>query len=161
MFRDCSPFLFVAIGGFVAEPCRPRCALKEHLVAGDFCRLAFDMHRCYIRESLFCNICGAVAGDRWQTRPTKPVVLSLRTRVGDPLVAWTICNECHEGLQELARHKSSRTIQATGNRCNEGLQNANLQPPDQVWILSQVRRTTIDDQQAVLQWLQKKFASNK
>ena len=176
MFRDCSFLVFVAIGTFVAEPCRPRCALKEHLAADSFCRLTFDVHRYYIRESPFCNMCGAVAGDSWRTRPTKPVVLSLRTRVGDPLVAWTICNDCHEGLRGLMvknptvrltmghiKDKSKggddepTNLRAVCTNCNEGLQNAALPKPDQVYILSQVRRATIDDQRALLEWLLGKF----
>lgn len=40
---------------------------------------------------------------------------------------------------------------------DEGLQNAALPKPDQVWLLSQVRRATINDQRALLGWLAEKF----
>jgi hypothetical protein len=48
-------------------------------------------------------------------------------------------------------------LRALCTNCNEGLQNTNLPTPDQVWLLSQIRRATIDDQKVVLEWLQKKF----
>lgn len=47
---------------------------------------------------------------------------------------WTVCNECHEGLRGIA-----------------------LPKPDRVHLLGQVRRATIDDQEAVLEWLLGKF----
>jgi hypothetical protein len=98
-------FVFVGIGSFVTDRCRSRCALKEHLAADVFCRLPFDVHHHYTRYSLVCEMCGAADGDHWQTRPTKPVILSLRPRAGDPLVAWTICDECHEGLKGLRQRR--------------------------------------------------------
>lgn len=41
--------------------------------------------------------------------------------------------------------------------CNEGLQNTAVPKPDRVHLLGQVRRATIDDQEAVLEWLLGKF----
>lgn len=60
------------------------------------------------RIGSFCQMCGAVAGDYWQTRQTRPVILSVRRRAGDPGVLWTLCNECHEGLRSIALHKKGR-----------------------------------------------------
>jgi hypothetical protein len=50
-------------------------------------------------------------------------------------------------------------LRAVCANCNEGLQNAAPQKPDRIQLLSQIRRATIDDQQAVLDWLQKKFST--
>ncbi len=43
--------------------------------------------------------------------------------------------------------------------CNEGLQNIALPKPDRVWLLAQVRRATVDDQRALLHWLNQKVKS--
>ena len=82
----------------------------------------------------FCSMCGSMEGDFWQTNPNQGVALSIKPRAGDLLQSWMICDEC-----------------------NEGLQNAAPQKPDRILLLSQIRRATIDDQQAVLEWLLKKF----
>jgi hypothetical protein len=47
------------------------------------------------------------------------------------------------------------------NNCNEGLQNASPVKPDRLILLTQIRRAPIADQIAVLEWLQKKFASKQ
>jgi hypothetical protein len=52
---------------------------------------------------------------------------------------------------------SASNLRAVCAACNEGLQNASLPKPDRVWLLSQVRRATLNDQIAVLEWLEKKF----
>ena len=41
--------------------------------------------------------------------------------------------------------------------CSEGLLGFALPKPDRVHLLSQIRRATIDDQEAVLKWLLTKF----
>ena len=48
-------------------------------------------------------------------------------------------------------------LRAVCTNCNEGLQNAALPKPDRVHLLAQVRRATIDDQEAVMGWLLGKF----
>ena len=82
-------------------------------------------------------MCGTLDGDFWETRPSRRIVLLVKPQVCGTGHSWTICDECFEGLK--------------------GLQNAALPKPDQVWLLSQVRRATIDDQKALLEWLHKKF----
>ena len=52
---------------------------------------------------------------------------------------------------------SPGNLQAVCTNCNEGLQNASLPKPDRVWLLAQVRRATIEDQKAVLEWLAQKY----
>ena len=85
-------------------------------------------------EDKFCSMCGAISGDFWETQPTHSVVLRQRPRLGDTTRLWIICDECDEGLQNTA-----------------------LPKPDQIHLLAQIRRATINDQEAVLKWLLQKF----
>ncbi|MFN0108124.1 MAG: hypothetical protein ACKVZH_04655 [Blastocatellia bacterium] len=85
-------------------------------------------------ENKVCSMCGAIAGDVWETKSTRQVQLRLRPRQGDATHLWIICDEC-----------------------NEGLQNTALPKPDRIHLLAQIRRATIPDQQAVLDWLLQKF----
>lgn len=55
------------------------------------------------------------------------------------------------------RDDEPTNLRAVCTHCNEGLQNAALPKPDQVWLLSQIRRATIADQEVVLGWLLNKF----
>lgn len=41
--------------------------------------------------------------------------------------------------------------------CNQGAKNITSVKPTAIWLLSQVRRASIDDQQAVRDWLNRKF----
>jgi hypothetical protein len=120
-------------------------------------------------------MCGAAASDFWQTRPSRRIVLGLQPRFGDPTHEWIICDECHEGLRTLIKRKrtpknGSRRKRSPHFRlhppgaaictnCNEGLQNAAPPKADRIHLLSQIRRATIDDQEAVLAWLQQKFGA--
>ncbi len=49
-------------------------------------------------------------------------------------------------------------LRAECTNCNEGNQDAALMPPDRRQLFTQIRRATKDDQRAILEWLQKKFA---
>lgn len=82
----------------------------------------------------FCSMCGAIHRDSWETQPMRTVELRSRPRQGDVTQFWVICNEC-----------------------NEGLQNTALPKPDRIHLLAQIRRATIKDQEAVLNWLLQKF----
>ena len=82
-----------------------------------------------------CSMCGAIASDVWETRPTRSVLLRLRPRPGDVTSIWIICDECEEGLQNTA-----------------------LPKPDRIHLLAQIRRAMIHDQEAVLDWLLQKFS---
>jgi hypothetical protein len=85
-------------------------------------------------ENKVCSMCGAVAGDVWETEPTRQVLLQLRPRYGDESHSWSICDECSEGLENIS-----------------------LPKPDRIHLLAQIRRATIQDQEAVLKWLLQKF----
>ncbi len=52
---------------------------------------------------------------------------------------------------------SQNNLRALCANCNEGLQNTTLPRPDRIHLLSQIRRATINDQKAVLDWLLQKF----
>jgi hypothetical protein len=52
---------------------------------------------------------------------------------------------------------SPQNLRAICTNCNEGLQNTSLPKPDQVHLLAQVRRATIDNQKVLLKWLLQKF----
>lgn len=52
---------------------------------------------------------------------------------------------------------SPKNLRVICSCCSEGLQDTAPPKPDRVHLLSQIRRATIDDQQAVLDWLLNKF----
>lgn len=49
-------------------------------------------------------------------------------------------------------------LRAVCTNCNEGLQNVSKPKPSRIELLSFVRRATVEDQLALLEWLQKKYA---
>lgn len=93
------------------------------------------------RNGYTCQMCGLAAGDADPFRPTRTVRLTMghiidKSKGGDD---------------------SIQNLRAVCTNCNEGLQNTSLPKPDQIHLLSQVRRATITDQKAVLRWLLEKF----
>jgi hypothetical protein len=103
--------------------------------------------RAYVleRNGYTCQMCGVAAGDRDPLNPSRTVRLTM----------GHIVDKSKGGEDE------PRNLRAVCTNCNEGLQNAAPQKPDRIQLLAQIRRATIDDQQAVLDWLNKKFSSNK
>lgn len=97
------------------------------------------------RNGYTCQMCGLAAGDTDPFNPQRTIRLTM----------GHIKDKSKGGVDEPNNLRAVCTI------CNEGLQNTALPKPDQIWLLSQVRRATIDDQVAVLNWLQKKFAAGK
>lgn len=138
-----------------------------------------------------CEMCGAAADNFWQTRPSRPILLRRHPRPGDVKHICILCDECVEGLRGPNRSRksldpdplggprpvrltighikdkskggddSAQNLRAICDTCNEGLQNTAPQKPDRIHLLSQVRRATIDDQEALLDWLSKKFRSRQ
>lgn len=88
-----------------------------------------------------CQMCGVAAGD--------PDPLSRGRTVR--LTMGHIIDKSKGGKDTLGN------LRAVCTNCNEGLQNAALPKPDRIHLLAQVRRATIDDQEAVLSWLLNKF----
>lgn len=93
------------------------------------------------RNGYTCQMCGAAAGDPDPLHPTRTVRLTMghiidKSKGGDD---------------------SDANLRAVCTNCNEGLQNAALPKPSRIWLLAQVRRATIHDQEAVSVWLLNKF----
>lgn len=93
------------------------------------------------RNGYTCQMCGVAAGDPDPLGSVRSVRLTLghiidKSKGGDD---------------------SPANLRAVCTSCNEGLQNTAPPKPDRVHLLSQIRRATIDDQKAVMEWLAKKF----
>ena len=96
------------------------------------------------RNGYTCQMCGVAAGDLDQFHPGRTIRLTMG----------------HIKDKSKGGNDEAGNLRAVCTNCNEGLQNAALPKPDQVWLLAQVRRATIDDQKAVLDWLRTKFPSH-
>lgn len=93
------------------------------------------------RNGYTCQMCGLAAGDRDPFNSTRSVRLTMghildKSKGGDD---------------------TPSNLRAVCTNCNEGLQNTALPKPDRVHLLAQIRRATIADQKAVLEWLLTKF----
>jgi len=93
------------------------------------------------RNGYTCQMCGVAAGDPDPLGSDRKVRLTMghiidKSKGGDD---------------------SPQNLRAICTNCNEGLQNSSLPKPDQVHLLAQVRRATIDDQRVLLKWLLQKF----
>ena len=93
------------------------------------------------RNGYTCQMCGLAAGDPDPFNPTRTVRLTMghildKSKGGDD---------------------TAQNLRAVCTNCNEGLQNTALPKPDQMHLLAQIRRATINDQEAVLNWLLQKF----
>ncbi|MGI8494191.1 MAG: HNH endonuclease [Pyrinomonadaceae bacterium] len=93
------------------------------------------------RNGYTCQMCGVAAGDPDPFGSNRTVRLTMghildKSKGGDD---------------------SPQNLRAVCTNCNEGLQNTALPKPDQIHLLAQIRRATINDQEAVLNWLLQKF----
>lgn len=93
------------------------------------------------RNGYTCQMCGVAAGD--------PDPLG-----GPRTVRLTIG---HIKDKSKGGDDTPQNLRAICTNCNEGLQNTALPKPDRIYLLSQARRATINDQKALLNWLLKKF----
>lgn len=93
------------------------------------------------RNGYTCQMCGLAAGDKDPFNPSRTIRLTMG----------------HIKDKSKGGGDDPSNLRAVCTNCNEGLQNAGLPKPDQIYLLSQVRRATIDDQEALLAWLLKKF----
>jgi len=93
------------------------------------------------RNGYTCQMCGVAAGDPDPLGGPRPVRLTIG----------------HIKDKSKGGDDSPQNLRAICDSCNEGLQNTAPPKPDRIHLLSQVRRATIDDQQALLDWLSKKF----
>jgi hypothetical protein len=93
------------------------------------------------RNGYTCQMCGLAAGDSDPFNTARTVRLTMghildKSKGGDD---------------------SPQNLRAICTNCNEGLQNTALPKPDRIHLLAQIRRATITDQQAVFEWLLRKF----
>ncbi len=93
------------------------------------------------RNGYTCQMCGSAAGDPDPLGGTRTVRLTMghiidKSKGGDD---------------------SPNNLRAVCECCNQGLQNTGLPKPDRIHLLAQLRRATISDQRAALDWLLTKF----
>lgn len=93
------------------------------------------------RNGYTCQMCGVAAGDPDPLGGNRTVRLTMghildKSKGGDD---------------------TPQNLRAVCTNCNEGLQNTALPKPDRIHLLAQIRRATIQDQEAVLDWLLQKF----
>lgn len=93
------------------------------------------------RNGCTCQMCGRAAGDLDPFNPARTVRLTVGHIV-----------DKSKGGEDVPHN-----LRAVCTNCNEGLQNTAPQKPDRIHLLAQVRRATIDDQKALLDWLQTKY----
>lgn len=93
------------------------------------------------RNGYTCQMCGVAAGDPDPLGGSRTVRLTMG----------------HIKDKSKGGDDTPQNLRAVCTTCNEGLQNTALPKPDRVHLLGQVRRATIDDQEAVLSWLLGKF----
>jgi hypothetical protein len=93
------------------------------------------------RNGYTCQMCGVAAGDPDPLGGSRTVRLTMG----------------HIKDKSKGGDDTPQNLRAVCTSCNEGLQNTALPKPDRVHLLGQVRRATIDDQEAVLNWLLGKF----
>lgn len=93
------------------------------------------------RNGFTCQMCGAVAGEPHPYDPSRKT----RLHIGH------LIDKSAGGSDEPGN------LKAICSMCNEGAANVTLQRPDLTKLLVQVRRATVTDQRAVLEWLNAKF----
>ena len=93
------------------------------------------------RNGYTCQMCGVAAGDLDPFGGSRTVRLTMG----------------HIVDKSKGGDDSAQNLRSVCTNCNEGLQNTALPKPDRIHLLGQIRRATISDQEAVLEWLLQKF----
>ena len=96
------------------------------------------------RNGYTCQMCGAGAGE--------PDVNDLGRKVR--LHVGHIVDRSHGGKDTLGN------LRALCSTCNQGAKNIVQEPPRWTWLLSHLRRASVDDQKAALKWLLTKFSKD-
>jgi 5-methylcytosine-specific restriction endonuclease McrA len=97
------------------------------------------------RNGYTCQMCGLAAGDPDPFHPTRTVRLTMG----------------HIIDKSKGGEDTENNLRAVCANCNEGLQNTALPKPDRIHLLAQIRRATIADQKAVLDWLLQKYGGSQ
>lgn len=97
------------------------------------------------RNGYTCQMCGCAAGDPDPLGSDRTVRLTMG----------------HIVDKSKGGDDSPSNLRAVCMNCNQGLQNSAPPKPDRIHLLSIIRRARIDDQKAVLEWLQGKFGFKK
>ena len=93
------------------------------------------------RNGYTCQMCGVAAGDPDPLGGNRTVRLTM----------------AHIIDKSKGGGDTPQNLRAVCTNCNEGLQNTALPKPDRIHLLAQIRRATIQDQEAVLDWLLQKY----
>ncbi|MBX3297570.1 MAG: HNH endonuclease [Acidobacteria bacterium] len=97
------------------------------------------------RNGYTCQMCGLAAGDPDPFGGPRTVRLTMG----------------HIIDKSLGGDDSANNLRAVCTNCNEGLANTGMMKPERKHLLSQIRRATIADQRAVLEWLEQKLKPKK
>ena len=97
------------------------------------------------RNGGMCQMCGAIAGEPDEQNPNRTV----RLHVG------------HIEDRDFGGNVSPSNLRALCSRCNEGAKNLTGEPPSWIWLLAQIRRAKVTDQQKALDWLASKFTEGE
>lgn len=92
------------------------------------------------RNGFTCQMCGLAPGEIDPATGRK-----VRLHIGH------IVDKSLGGKDELSN------LRALCSTCNQGAKNITTEKPTAIWLLSQIRRSGIDEQRAVYEWLRKKF----
>lgn len=93
------------------------------------------------RNGYTCQMCGVAAGDPDPLGGPRSVRLTMG----------------HIKDKSKGGDDSPQNLRAVCTNCNEGLANTSPPKPDRLHLLPQIRRATISDQKAVLEWLLLKY----
>ena len=92
------------------------------------------------RNGFTCQMCGLTPGDLDPYTGRK-----VRLHIGH------IVDKSLGGKDELSN------LRSLCSTCNEGAKNVTQQKPTTIWLLSQIRRSGLEEQRAVFDWLSGKF----
>lgn len=92
------------------------------------------------RNGFTCQMCGLTPGELDPTTGRK-----VRLHIGH------IVDKSLSGKEELTN------LRALCSTCNQGAKNLTTEKPTVIWLLSQIRRSGLDEQRAVYNWLRRKF----
>jgi hypothetical protein len=96
------------------------------------------------RNGFTCQMCGLCPGDIDPATGRK-----VRLHIGH------IQDKSLGGKEELSN------LRALCSTCNQGAKNITTEKPTAIWLLGQVRRAGIEEQKTVLNWLMKKFSTDR